>query len=240
MRNYISFEDWLESLGFSESSGKYDAINQFGYLGKYQMGESALADAGYYIGNSPSNLQEWKGEFLGKGNVKSKEDFLNNPQAQENAVREFMKKQWQYLKNNGSTKYVGSTINNIEITPAGLLAGAHLKGAGGVIEYLNSNGKKNTYDGNGTYIEKYIKQHSKGDVSEITDSGYYSPRWGQTKEDFVEQKAKQGANMIGQVAQKVNPQPQIPNKTLKDIPVQPPLSEEEWRKRLRRKRMGLL
>ena len=94
MRNYISFEDWLESLGFSESSGKYDAINQFGYLGKYQMGESALADAGYYRGNSPSNLQEWKGEFLGKGNVKSKEDFLNNPQAQENAVREFMKKQW--------------------------------------------------------------------------------------------------------------------------------------------------
>ena len=46
--------------------------------------------------------------------------------------------------------------------------------------------------------------------------------------------------MIGQVAQKVNPQPQIPNKTLKDIPVQPPLSEEEWRKQLRRKRMGLL
>ena len=61
-----------------------------------------------------------------------------------------------------------------------------------------------------------------------------------TKQDFVEQKAKQGANMIGQVAQKVNPQPQMTNNTLKDIPIQAPLSEEEWRKRLRRKRLGLL
>ena len=154
MKIYKDLEDLLEELGFSESSGRYNIVNSAGYLGKYQMGGAALSDAGYYNLNPNGKENDWLGKFTGKDNVYSKEDFLNNPQAQENAVREFMKKQWQYLKNNGSTKYVGSTINNIEITPAGLLAGAHLKGAGGVIEYLNSNGKKNTYDGNGPYIEK--------------------------------------------------------------------------------------
>ena len=29
---------FLEDLGFRESSGNYHAVNQFGYLGKYQFG----------------------------------------------------------------------------------------------------------------------------------------------------------------------------------------------------------
>ena len=78
------------------------------------------------------------------------------------------------------------------------------------------------------------------DVSEITNPNYYAPRFGQTKGDFVDQKAKQGANMISQVAQKVNPQSQMTDNMLKEIPIQPPLSDEEWMKRLRRQRMGLL
>ena len=40
--------DFFEQLGFRESSGNYKAINSIGYLGKYQMGEYALIDVGYY------------------------------------------------------------------------------------------------------------------------------------------------------------------------------------------------
>lgn len=239
MKRYKDLDDLYEALGFSESSGRYNIVNSAGYLGKYQMGGAALSDAGYYNLNPNGKENDWLGTFTGKDNVYSKEDFLNNPQAQENAVREFMKKQWQYLKNNGSTKYIGSKINGIDITPSGLLAGAHLVGNGGVGRYTSSNGRIIPTDRNGTSVEKYFKKFGGYDVSEISDPSYYSPKWGQTMQDFVEQRAKQGANMIGQVAQKVNPQPQIPNKTLKDIPIQPPLSEEEWRKQLRRKRMGL-
>ena len=54
------------------------------------------------------------------------------------------------------------------ITPSGLLAGAHLKGAGSVIEYLKSRGKCCPKDGFGTSIESYIKQFANYDVSEIT------------------------------------------------------------------------
>ena len=48
MKNYLSFEDLLTALGLSESGGNYGAVNKFNYLGKYQMGEEALSDAGYY------------------------------------------------------------------------------------------------------------------------------------------------------------------------------------------------
>ena len=39
---------YLETLGKKESSGNYLAKNTRGYLGKYQMGEEAMVDAGYY------------------------------------------------------------------------------------------------------------------------------------------------------------------------------------------------
>lgn len=200
MLKYKSLEDWLDELAKRESSNNYKAINQYNYLGKYQMGEGALTDTGYYSGHSPGYVQEWKGNFLGKDNVYSKEDFLNNAQAQENAIRDYMKTQWRYLKSENSDKYIGSKINGIDITPSGLLTGAHLNGFSAAGKYLRSNGKYIPKDGNGVSIEDYIKQFNGYDVSEITDPSYYSPKWGQTKQDFVEQKAKQGANMIGQVA----------------------------------------
>ena len=104
MKKYKSLEELFKELGFSESSGRYNIVNSAGYLGKYQMGGSALTDAGYYKLNPNGKENDWLGTFTGKDNVNSKEDFLNNPYAQENAIREFTKKQWGYLKNNGSTK----------------------------------------------------------------------------------------------------------------------------------------
>ena len=240
MTKYKTLEEWLEELAKRESNGNYSAVNPFGYLGKYQMGEGALTDVGYYNGRSPGNHQEWSGKFLGKDGVYSKEDFLNNPQAQENAIREFTKKQWGYLKNNGSTKSVGSKINGIEITPSGLLAAAHLVGQGGVGSYVSSNGKNIPKDGNGVSIEKYLKQFAGYDVSEISDSNYYSPRFPETNEEKVDQILNKTSNMIQDVTKKVNPPTQtIPDNVINETPIQPPLSEEEWRKRLRRKRMGL-
>lgn len=47
-RNY---QDYLAALARRESGGQpdpYRAVNRAGYLGKYQMGELALIDAGFY------------------------------------------------------------------------------------------------------------------------------------------------------------------------------------------------
>ena len=163
-----TLEDFLTDLGARESGGKYNIMNKYGYAGKYQMGEMALIDAGYYTKHNQRYNNDWSGKFLGKDNVNSIQDFLNNPKAQENAQIIFKKKQWGYLNALGADKYTGKVINGYTITPSGLLAGAHLKGAGSVIKYLKSNGQIAEKDGFGTSVETYMKKFAGYDVTQIT------------------------------------------------------------------------
>ncbi len=163
-----TLEDFLTDLGARESGGKYNIMNKYGYAGKYQMGEMALIDAGYYTKHNQRYNNDWSGKFLGKDNVNSIQDFLNNPKAQENAQIIFKKKQWGYLNALGADKYTGKVINGYTITPSGLLAAAHLKGAGSVIKYLKSNGQIAEKDGFGTSVETYMKKFAGYDVTQIT------------------------------------------------------------------------
>lgn len=163
-----TLQQFLNALGIRESGGNYKAYNRYGYAGKYQMGEAALIDAGYYRKPSRRYNNDWSGEFLGKDGVNSIQDFLNNPRAQENAQIIFKKKQWGYLKAVGAHNYLGLIINGVLITSSGLLAGAHLKGAGSVIDYLRTGGRDVGKDAYGTSVEDYIKQFANYDVSEIT------------------------------------------------------------------------
>lgn len=162
------FRNFLDDLGNYESGGNYKAVNKFGYLGKYQMGEAALVDAGYYKKEKQIYNNDWHGIFLGTDNVYSKYDFLNNPKAQENAQFVFKKKQWQYLKSVGADKYIGHTVKGIGVTASGLLAACHLKGAVEVIKFLKSMGEYNSADAFGTSISKYLKLFAGYDVKEIT------------------------------------------------------------------------
>ncbi len=162
-----NYEDFLRALGYRESGGRYGIVNKYGYLGKYQMGEAALKDAGYYKGDR-TRKNDWIGEWTGKDGVWSKEDFLRNPRAQERAIREFHRKMWSYIKALGLDKYVGKTIGGILITESGLLGGAHLLGAGNLKKFLKSNGRIVPTDGHGTPITEYIKKFANYDISEIT------------------------------------------------------------------------
>jgi hypothetical protein len=54
--------------------------------------------------------------------------------------------------------YLGDTINGIPVTKSGLLAGAHLGGAFGVMLWLDSGGKTNKKDLFGTTIQDYIEK----------------------------------------------------------------------------------
>lgn len=163
-----TLQQFLNELGARESGGNYKAFNKYGYAGKYQMGESALIDIGYYKKQSRVYNNDWTGIFTGKDGIKSIQDFLNNPQVQEKAQILFKRKQWTYLKSVGADKYSGQIINGYKITNSGLLAGAHLKGAGSVIDYLKSGGKNIGKDAFGTSVESYIKKFADYDVSELT------------------------------------------------------------------------
>ena len=162
-----TLEDFLDALAKRESNGDYQAFNSYGYAGKYQMGEMALVDCGYYQKKSCKYNNDWSGKFLGKDCVNSVQDFLKNPLAQENAIRIYLKKQWKYLKALGAIKFLGQIINGYKITESGLLAGAHLKGCGSVMVYLKSGGKNIGRDAFGTSVESYIKNFADYDLSEI-------------------------------------------------------------------------
>ena len=53
---------FLNDIGFRESGNRYDITNKWGYMGKYQFGKTTLKGLGFKV---------------------TKQEFLNNPQLQE-------------------------------------------------------------------------------------------------------------------------------------------------------------
>lgn len=139
-----SFLGFSEDLGFSESSGNYKAVNRLGYMGKYQFGRSALS---------------WVG-------VKSKRNFLNNPDLQEEAFSTLISLNKFVLKDY-ITQYVGENIAGVVVTESGIIAAAHLGGAGNVIKFLESKGDTIFADANNIPITKYMINFGGYDLASI-------------------------------------------------------------------------
>ena len=138
---YVGFK---EAIAFKESRGNYKKVNSLGYLGKYQFGESTLNRIRIY------NTQ----------------DFLNDPKLQEDAFYALCSlNKWILIRD--IKRSVGKTINGVEITESGILAAAHLAGAGNVKKYLRSNGQSNARDAYGTNVHNYMKRFAGFDTSFI-------------------------------------------------------------------------
>jgi hypothetical protein len=111
-------QNFLDALGFRESGNRYHITNKWGYMGKYQFGRSTLKGLGFKV---------------------TKQEFLNNPQLQEEAMMALLLHNKEKLQ-----KYIdvfdGKTVNGMLITESGILAAAHLGGQGSVKRYFK-NGK---------------------------------------------------------------------------------------------------
>ena len=132
-----SHNKFLDDIGFRESSNNYKAVNQFGYLGKYQFGRKTLNAIGF---EEISNYE-----------------FLSNPEIQEEAMLVLLQKNKHTLRRE-IKKYVGETINGIYITESGILAAAHLGGAGNVRKFFRKGHEFE--DGNGTKMTSYMIRFS--------------------------------------------------------------------------------
>jgi len=137
----FELEHFLNAIGHRESTNRYDVVNKWGYMGRYQFGKSTLKGLGYDV---------------------SKKEFLSNPELQEEAMLSLLKHNKEKLQ-----KYIdvfdGKTINGIYITESGILAAAHLGGQGSVRRYFR-NGKV-FKDGNGTRITSYMDKFSGYDIA---------------------------------------------------------------------------
>ena len=127
---------FLNAIGHYESSNRYDIVNRFGYMGKYQFGRKTLKNLGYDV---------------------SKQEFLNSPYLQEKAMLDLLSHNKKILQ-----KYIdywdGKEINDVVITESGILAAAHLAGPGNVKRFLREG--KEFKDGNGTKLTRYLTHFS--------------------------------------------------------------------------------
>ena len=127
---------FLNAIGMRESSNRYDVVNKWGYMGKYQFGRKTLKNLGYDV---------------------TRKEFLNSPILQERAMLDLLNHNKKILH-----KYInywdGKKINGTIITESGILAAAHLAGPGNVKRFLKEG--REFKDGNGTKLTRYLTQFS--------------------------------------------------------------------------------
>ncbi|NMH28030.1 peptidoglycan-binding protein LysM [Flavobacterium silvaticum] len=138
------FTAFKEAIAFKESQGQYRLVNSYGYMGKYQFGKTALRAIG----------------------IKDYSNFLKNPELQERAFVALCAKN-KYELRNEIQKYDGKVVGGVKVTESGMLAAAHLLGAGSVKKYLKSNGNTRIRDGYGTSLRSYMRNYGGYETSQI-------------------------------------------------------------------------
>ena len=127
---------FLDAIGHRESGNRYDIVNSYGYMGKYQFGKSTLKGLGFDI---------------------TRDEFINSPYIQEKAMQKLLlhnrKKLRKFIE-----QYEGEILHGVLITESGVLAAAHLAGAGNVRKFFRKGYEFK--DGFGTKMTSYMTQFS--------------------------------------------------------------------------------
>ena len=129
-------DDFLEAIGHRESGNRYDIVNKYGYMGRYQFGKSTLKGLGFKV---------------------TQDEFLNSPYIQEKAMQALLqhnKKKLQKIID----EYCGREFKGIYITESGVLAAAHLAGQGNVKRFYKRG--REFKDGFGTSMTSYLDKFS--------------------------------------------------------------------------------
>jgi hypothetical protein len=146
-----TLDRFLKDLAMRESSGKWDTINNLGYIGLYQFGDIALKDVGIDDKVTTTKFKENPNIFP--------------PEMQTRAMIDLLKNNKHYTRR--VYDKIGETYNGVEVTESGILAASHLVGAKSVRKYLKSKGKINEKDGNGISVKDYMEKFSGYDLSEL-------------------------------------------------------------------------
>ena len=137
---------FLEAIALFESNNRYDVVNPYGFLGRYQFSPTTIRHLGYDILN---------------------EDFLRNARLQVEIMLAYMRENYvslrPYIEEYNNTNYKG-----MYITTSSILAGAHFAGAMGMKRFLlNKLDSIGTTDANGMTLRKYMTKFSDYNVEEV-------------------------------------------------------------------------
>ncbi len=137
---------FLEAIALFESNNRYDVVNSYGFLGRYQFSPTTIRHLGYDILN---------------------EDFLRNARLQDEIMLAYMRENYvslrPYIEEYNNTNYKG-----MYITTSSILAGAHFAGAMGMKRFLlNKLDSIGTVDANGMTLRRYMTKFSDYNVEEV-------------------------------------------------------------------------
>ena len=132
--------------------GGYSAKNSEGYVGKYQFGDTRLAD---YMKSTGVSF--------------TKEEFRGNPVLQERVQAWHEQDILDYAIDNGLDRYFGGRIAGVSITPASLIGMGHIGGKSGMKQFVESGGEYNPSDSNGTSLSDYGMKFA-GDTNVVEES----------------------------------------------------------------------
>ena len=160
----------VEPLVRMESGGDPKIVNRFGYAGLFQFGAPLLVDLGVYSPGPDEDLATWsrtgrtaRGKWSGTFNipgfptVRTLSDFLNNSAAQLAAFRVDRASMDQQIAQRGLAGYVDQKIGGTLITRTGLVFMIHLGGPGGTQRVLQTHGRADPKDANGTSLLDYAR-----------------------------------------------------------------------------------
>lgn len=145
-RNHIrgGTKAFMYAIAEMESNHNQYAVNEYGNLGTYQFSPRTLSKMGVMV---------------------SKEEFLENETLQDSVMLAYMKANYVELYPIVKDK-IGTYVNGILITKAGILAGAHLVGTDGVCAYFYPDKcHAILMDANGATIELYMQKFADYDIS---------------------------------------------------------------------------
>ena len=127
--------NFMSDMAQRESSNRHGIVNKFGYSGLYQF--------------SKKNIRVFA--------KVSQEEFLRSPSIQRKAMLALMNHNRHVLRRQ-IKKYEGKVVHGVLVTESGLLASAHLAGAGNVRRWLRTG--RNPKDQLGTSLTNYMKLFS--------------------------------------------------------------------------------
>ncbi len=161
---FSSASDWVNSDRYQEykaaikqieSSGRHNLTNSLGYMGHYQFGYQALLDTGM-VEKQPgrkNNKDEyiWTDKAKAMG-VDSREDFLNNPEAQSKAMDQLSYNNFNY------TKESHGDLCKHGIDQESLNASAHFLGPTIANNSASGGVSSSSADGHGNSLSKYLNK----------------------------------------------------------------------------------
>ncbi|MCQ2607260.1 MAG: hypothetical protein MJ197_01040 [Bacteroidales bacterium] len=162
--DYIDYKDLYARIAHIESKHRYDVANKSKTVGKYQASRSSLLEFGYTEEQVQAIYDSFDTTYTEKGHARYTFDIETFPaEEQERFICWYMKKMERVYLKEMIAKYVGTTINDVYITRAGIL-NASMLGFNHVVRFLESNGEINYTPRKGYSVKHRLQQFERTEI----------------------------------------------------------------------------